>query len=395
MGSTIFTPGLNDFCQTYFVENSQRVPDPKQLLPRLRTEQESIFEQLLLFDRISFKVYGENILVPVLINTFGQAGLDALLEQDAIRFTLWTPTVVHIVDDIPGVNPLAAGNLSSPAHSDPEQSVELGFQWMDKPLPRRERRALIKKLLKTYDIPPTTLSHEAVRLTLSAYESGKLAQLGGAGDGTFRQPRGAADKKALNEHATRLVEYSYMVERGMTSFAEPDYFALLSSTATKLRSGNTTTNAFGAIAELENFPDLRALARQIDDPYSKLPKLRSKGSAEKFRKWLDKATLEPDGSVTRAYVDAVEEAQGFFETKKGRFVKSVAVTTVGGVIGGAVGGLPGAAAGSTLAKLVEPAADYAFDLVDEFVISGLTKGWTPRMFLSDLRKELSPKPGAE
>lgn len=386
MPSTIFTPALDAFCQAYLVTNPRRVPDPEQLLPALKVEQENIFEQLLLFDRISFKVYGENVLVPVLINTFGLPAFTDLLEQRAIGFTLWTPMVGHFVDEIPGLVPLTAGNLSSPAHCDPEQSIELGFEWMDKPLPRKERRALTKKLLKAYEVPPETLSHDAVRLTLSAYKSGKLGRLGLPNEGTPLESLALAGKKVLSDHATRLVEYSYMVQGGMTSFAEPSYFNLLADTATKVQAASTKTQAFGVIAELEKFPDLRAIAAQIDEPYAKVAKLQSKHSAVKFRKWLDQMATDPGSFNAKAYIDAIEEAQGFFETKKGRVVKSVTVTTVGAALGGVVGGLAGAAVGSTLAKVAEPAMDHVFDLVDEFVISGLSKGWTPRMFLGDLRK---------
>ena len=33
-----------------------------------------------------------------------------------------------------------------------------------------------------------------------------------------------------------------------------------------------------------------------------------------------------------------------------------------------------------------PAVDFTLDLLDEFLLEGLRKGWHPRMFFNDLRK---------
>ena len=51
----------------------------------------SLCEQLLLFDKVSFKVYGENIPLAVLFNHLGVKNLEQLVEEEAIEFVLWTP----------------------------------------------------------------------------------------------------------------------------------------------------------------------------------------------------------------------------------------------------------------------------------------------------------------
>jgi len=131
MGQTIFCPGLNEFCRKYLDADRAVAPaDPAQFAIRLAEENTSLFEQFMLFDKISFKVYGENILVPYLIGQLGQNVFESLVEQGAIGFTLWTPLVTYLTQDIPGVIALQAGAQSSPAHSDPEASLELGFKWM-------------------------------------------------------------------------------------------------------------------------------------------------------------------------------------------------------------------------------------------------------------------------
>ena len=70
-----------------------------------------------------------------------------------------------------------------------------------------------------------------------------------------------------------------------------------------------------------------------------------------------------------------------------RFLKAVALASVGGLLGHAVeGALPGALAGGLIAQAAGPGVDFTLDLLDEFLLDGLRKGWHPRMFLGDLKK---------
>jgi hypothetical protein len=62
MRQTVFYGGLDDFCRTYLVTNRQVTPAEFGQFPdRMEEQRGSIFEELMLFDKVSFKVYGENI----------------------------------------------------------------------------------------------------------------------------------------------------------------------------------------------------------------------------------------------------------------------------------------------------------------------------------------------
>ncbi|WP_050453458.1 hypothetical protein [Candidatus Burkholderia verschuerenii] len=39
-----------------------------------------------------------------------------------------------------------------------------------------------------------------------------------------------------------------------------------------------------------------------------------------------------------------------------------------------------------LSKVLDPLADVSLDLLDTFVLDGLTKGWTPKIFFDDLER---------
>jgi hypothetical protein len=386
MSLTIFSSSLNQFCRDYLVVNPSKSPDLSRVGPMLEAERAAIFEQLMLFGKISFKVEGENILVPVLINTFGLHGLESLIEQDAIGFTLWTPVVTYMISDNPGLMPLQFGTHNSPAHSDPQASLELGYKWMTSQLPRRERRGLTKKLLKHYEIPPPELAQGAVGLAVSAYRSGKLATIGFEPT-TPIEELVLPQRKLLCGYAAETLEYAFMVQRNMTSYSNYHYFGLLQDSAHKLASGLKIAKDFSELAIIENFPDFKALITQMEEPFRALPKLRATRNAVRFRKWLA-AVKSSDVAlpISKEYVEAIADAQSFFETKTGRFVKSIGLTSLGLAVGAAAADVAGAVTGAVIAKVLEPAADYSLDLVDEFLLNGLMKGWTPKMFFDDLEK---------
>jgi hypothetical protein len=388
MRQTIFYPGLDSFCRTYMLANRQVTPlEAAQFLGRMQEEHGAIFEQLMLFDKVCFKVYGENLQIPVLLRLLGHKTFDELIDQGAVGFTLWTPLVTHLIADNPALDPLQSGTLSSPAHSDPEQSVELGLQWMKEPLPPHERRRLIKRVVPLYTLPEPELSRDAVRITHSAYTSGKLKVLNFPSTGKDIRNLTLLERKTLNQCATELLEYSYLINHGMTSFSNRNYFALFDESAAKVQSSAAIAGNFNRLARLEGFPDLKTLHTELNNPFKQLATLRSRNSTVKFRKWLSTTTFsETDTDITKEYIDSIAERSGFFETRKGKVTKSVVMTAIGASIGAAIGGAEGALGGVAAAKALETGAEFTLDLVDEFLISGLTKGWSPRMFFDDLGK---------
>lgn len=383
---TAFSASLNDFCRKYLVTGQGPSPTRQAFIADIAAERARVFEQLMLFDKVNFKVYGENILVPVLIETFGLPAFEALIEQGAFRFTLWTHDIVYMKSEVPGIDPLGHLTQNSPAHSDPEKSVELGFNWYRNKLEPRKLRSLTKKLINLYEVPDKDLAPDAVAQTYSAYKSGKLKQIG------FEQPDkelrslNLEERALLCKYSGEVLNYSHLLRKGMTSYSSFSYFTLLSQTAGKLKQSGAPGN-FSTLVELEGFPDLAAMFPQEPKTFHQLPKLRMKKNTVKFRRWLASERFDESGaSVTREYLDAISDPKGFFETPKGKVVKAVALTSVGSGIGALAGGAEGAVTGALVAKALEPLGHFGLDLLDEFVVNGLTKGWSPRLFFDDARK---------
>jgi hypothetical protein len=389
MQQRLFQTEVSDVLRKYLIGNSALTQaESAQGLEAFKALEAEVFEQLLLFDHISFKVEGENLVVPFLLKMFGVGGLESLLGQEALSFTLWTPRVTYLVADNPDIHPLQSGNLTSPAHSDPEQSLECGLLAMNPAPDRRVRRVLTKKIPPLYSLPRDTLAADAVRLANSAFESGKLRLLGFPEDVKDLRRLNQDTRKNLCMYATELLEYSFMVESGMTSYSKPTFHSIFQDSAAKLDIARRTARNFVAIATRTDVPDLRALFQLLKGNATGLPRLRAKRSAVRFRDWLASASADPaDPDIVKAYIKALDAPKAFFETRKGKITKSFIKTAIGGGLGAAVAGPEGAVGGAALAHtLGEPAIEISLDLLDELLLSGLTKGWTPKMFLKDLGK---------
>lgn len=383
MSQTVFYPNLNDFCRKYLDAHSPDVATSKQ---QFKTEyeavQSSLFEHFLLFDKLCFKVYGENLPLAVLLNLFGVKGVEELVEQEAIEFVLSTQQIIYHVDDLPGLIPIGPMALNSGPHCDPEKSIELGYNWMrNKPL-KFTRRRLTRKILAVCSVPDTSLAKTSVDMAVSLYNSGNIKSLNLAPEYKEITNLNRAEKQQFCSFATDLFDYSFLISRNLTSFANLRYFNLLHDTYTKVRSASDSAARFCTLAELEEIPNLNALFYQVNEPMRMLTSLRKKASSRKFRDWLAKTTsAENAHGIAKDYIDAICEGRSFFQSRPGRATKAVTMASIGAGIGALLDG------GTGLAGMVlGPAAGVGLNLLDEFVINGLTKGWTPRIFFDDLRK---------
>lgn len=132
-------------------------------------------------------------------------------------------------------------------------------------------------------------------------------------------------------------------------------------------------------------PNLKALFPTIPNAVARVPALRQKRTSRNFRRWLSTATAG-DKNVTDEYLAAIADAKGPLDFPAGKFTKVVTLASVGAALGQAVEGPTGALLGSAAGSMAGSAVDVGLDLLDEFLLDGILKGWHPRMFFDDLRR---------
>jgi hypothetical protein len=235
-------------------------------------------------------------------------------------------------------------------------------------------------------MPPPEFAGDTVALVKSAFRSGKLKALGFDPEehdlGNLKLP----ERERLGKCAGQLLEYRYLMSREMTAMSSFEYFSLFSDSLEHIETSGRVIGGFGELTKLENMPDLKALFPTLREGLKMVQKLRDKRKSRQFRRWLSTAT-SGDKSVTEEYLAAITETKGPLGSTAGKSFKAVALASVGAVLGHAVEGVvPGAMLGGLAAQAAGPAVDVTLDLLDEFLLDGLQKGWHPRMFFDDLRK---------
>ncbi len=117
----IFDSDINAFCRQFLVKRPG-VPDPdaNEFSAGMSGLQKTLFENLLLFEKLSLKITG----------TFFSLSLSLHGQQGAIEFVLWNENVGFVVQNIPGLDCMVSMVHNTPEYVDPERSIETGLKWM-------------------------------------------------------------------------------------------------------------------------------------------------------------------------------------------------------------------------------------------------------------------------
>lgn len=383
--STIFLTQLNEFSRK-FILRGEYTPTPEDArLYKYRFEliKSKIFESLLIYDQINLKVYGENVPLAVLVANLGISSIEELIEQQAIRFTHWDTGVGHMNNNIPGAFPLVSIRPNSKVHCDPEESISIGLDILAHKPKRSERRALIRKIRDLYEYPRDKIEQDTTAHMLSAFKSNKLAGLGLPNHlNIYDLPQDL--KLNFSKCAEELLTYKHLSNTKTTS-TDSSSSHILHTECIKKTIKTPHHEALAKILEIENFPNLQKIYSNIDSPFQSAIKTRGKQNGIKFRSWLDSTTDTADlAEISKAYIDAIANKKGFFNTHQGRLTKTAILAVAGSGVG-SLAGPAGSIIGGALGSILTPVADYGFDLIDEFFLSSLFEGWTPRMFVEDLR----------
>ncbi len=396
MVQNIFSSELNEFCRNSFISlPGITAPNPIQITQDSELQNARLFENLLLFDKISFKVTGEAILIAFLMNSFGQKGFEKLIEEGAFEFVLWTQGIVYLVNNVDGIDCFGSMNHSAPAYVDPEKSIETGLSHLRNAPTGRKRRQLIRRLIPLFRKTEDDLAATSLTIIRHSLSNGGLEPYG--------VPRviGHADnlndlqKHLVTKCAQDLTEYNFLLRNGMTSFSEYKYFSTFWATAERFSTMNKTVEGFSSISRIEGVPDLKELYYDTERPLERVPYLRNSSSSQRFREWLEKtAGQSPGPDMIRSYLDAITERKGVLDTTSRKILKTVTLAAVGVGTGSIVAGHTGAMVGAAMTPIVEKLSEFATDttwgILDGFVLDRIAKGWSPRMFFDDLTRFRNP-----
>jgi hypothetical protein len=376
---TIFDRRANQVTRAVLIRGNESTVTPPVLTDFLLLPA-TVGELLMRHERLCFSVYGENLIAPILLRVFGPTGLLDLLEQGALRFALQSNLITHLASELPGVNPLQYGRLTSKVHIDPDESVADGLRRMSAQ-PDEATLARLQRALADAYVPDTVdYARPAVELAHQGYTLGRFKELGLPPERDLGS-LAAQERATLARLASELHDLAFLSDQKMETLDEFVIAKVCDDSITRLTQGKKVATAEARLFEIENVPSFGALFVQNALTLSELPKLRQHPDAIRFRKWLRTASASSDASdIGRAYLDAISHRSGFLNSTTGKVTKTLALSAFSAVVGAFVAGPAGAAVGGVAGSLVPPAVDTTIDLIDQFILGRVLEGWDPRNY---------------
>lgn len=370
--STIYNKNMNSFVRTYLIKGDHdNFLTPYQWECDHNNIVAEICESLLYYDRITFYLYGENLIVPFLINLFGIDGLRRLLDQDAIRFMFNVPEIMYPVDNIDGIIPLIGScGFTSAVHSEPRASLEEGMSRYNKPIPRTEKRDLIAKIAKKYIVPDKEISNNAVDFGVDAYRRDIFADFGLPNVGDIEK-LSLPQRKLLCGLTTEYIDVALLAKYKLYINKSFRTASLYEQSFRYLCGAEETEKSTNKLFKLEEIPDFRTMVKEKIIAPKDIILLREKSDSIKFRNWITETTGGCSSeNISKAYIDAIYSCNnGLFNKEPYKFIKTVFMSIIGF--------LPG----------VSSVASIPLNFLDSYVLSNWNEGWSPKHFFE---REMKP-----
>ncbi len=374
----IFDRVVNGLARSVLIKGEQR--EPRKDVRALLEAENEVAAILMRHEGVCFSVYGENMIIPVLIKAFGAQGLLELLDQGAVKFWLQKSAVLYVAEPKKGLMPLVSSALNTPTHCEPDASVAEAFNRSVRTYESKFLRKLKQALADSYVDPGSSFAPHAVEFGHEGYKLGRFGFAGLTPEVPLEE-LGNEAKQRLANLAQEMHDLSLIANLRMNTVDEFAIARVCHDSIDRLHRGARIERAYNRVFQIEGVPDLTELFRSRELDVRKVPKLRLKQDARKFRTWIRTATADAySGDISVEYLKAISEKRGFLASKGGRLVKTLTVSALTGGLGsylaGPVGTLVGAAAPSVL--------DATMDLIDEFILGGILSGWQPRSYFDNV-----------
>ncbi len=379
----LFSTELDQIAST-FLKQGGALPNERELRHDLVRKGLAAAEALVLAPQVTFKVYGENVVLAVLAKSIGPNGIRELLEEGALEFILWQsfPTYwTSASKPAPiGIHPLAGMHLTSAAHCDPQASVELGLKgWA--PWMLQSDAKVIGRLAadRTRVVDPNS-GQIACSTVLTAYERGLLTAHGLDGSIAY-DAMNEAQRATLAQVADDLHRVTVALGQELSLHNDDLAWSSLTTACKRVEAPQRALELTETILRIERLPSVAQLLLYGVLSHAEIPHLRRRPETQAFRKWLW-SLPDPTNAdaVTSAYLAALAPK---VDMKERRWFKAARVSMIG-VIGGALGTVAGGPVGGIAGAAIGTAVGVGASLADAFWLETLLTKPNPRRFATDV-----------
>lgn len=358
--------------------------------PKLTAEEErlilaGLFEQLLVFDKITISTNRLSFPLVFLIKNVGINKVEELIDRKLIEFMIWTPVIVTglgkqqddgTIDEsvIYGQPPIAAGSLSN-EDLDPENNIKKALDLFN--IHRDRKRIFIRRARNAYVVPNgMEFSTDSAKVIIQAFKQNNLLELGLPYD-TEPDQLPLAKRQLLLELGHKLLETALLSKYELKSFENYEHYKICEQNLKNIGNALNVTKGTSEILRIEKIPDLKQLFIQEKLDFESITNLRYKSNAKYFRKWINTVSEDSNAEeITKEYLNEIKGKNKFFESTEGKFVRNIGMFGVNAALGTAVAGPIGAVAG------------FGLGLLETYWLDKILKGKNPSMFIEDVEKEI-------
>lgn len=355
------------------------------------------FEQLLLFDQVIVSTNRTNYGLAFLINYIGLKNVERLIESKYIKLMIWSPLLLTSkgrqredgsIDEntIYGQPPIGAGTFGD-EDLDPEQNLEYALN--NFALTKKEKKHFIKKATQSYlSIDGMEFAKNAEKLVVGAYKANNLTNLGLP---FHKEPNqlNLEERYLLQNLGHKVIETAVLSKLNFKSYEDYSHYEILKQNINNIGKAYNISQNNSELFNLENIPNLQQLYIQEKLPFESVFKIRHYDTAKYYRKWINEVGENSNTEeVTEEYINQIKGDTKFFETNKGKFVKTLSLYGISLALTTAVAGPLAGMASPIVVKAIEGGVDIGLDMLETFWLDNLIKGKNPSMFITKLKDEI-------
>lgn len=349
----------------------------------------TLFEQLLIFEKITIRTNRINQSLYVLIKRLGLSTVERLIRSGYIEFMLWSPVLItgtgHQKEDgtidqsvIYGQPPILSGSLSE-EDLDPENNIRYALNRFN--LTEKTKKNLTKEIIKLYQpIDGMDFSKYSAELVIDAYKNNNLCDLGLP---YAKEPDqlNLEERGKLLELGHQVIETAVLSEFGYKSYENYEHLKICEKNLENIGKGYNVAGNTSHLFRLEQLPELNAIHNFFRNNFDAVFKIRHLKGAKYYRKWINEIGDHADaGYITKEYLSEIQGTYKYFDTTQGKFLKNASMFTVGTTVSALFN-----------SPIAGAAASYTIGLLEEYVVDAILQGYNPSMFITRLKEEVDEK----
>ena len=358
--------------------------------PKLTPDQENqilatLFEQLLIFDKVTLSTNRLNFALAFLIGKLGINIVERLIELGYIDIMIWTPVIFTggglRLDDgtmdesvIYGQPPIAAGTLSS---DDLNPEVNILRALDNLPLHRDRKRIFTRKALNNYIIPNgMEFSSDSAKFIIEAYKSDNLRTLGLPFEKEPDQLN-KGERRRLLHLGHKVLETALLSKYELKSYENYEHSKIYGQNLQKIGKAYNISENTSSLFKLEGLPNLKELFLKEHLDFESVFKIRQLSNAKYYRKWINQVGETSDSTeVTKEYLNQIKGNRRFFESTEGKFLRNLGLFGINTYLSAAITG-----------PVLAVGVGYALGLLETYCLDNILKGKNPSMFIDYIKRE--------